>query len=213
MELEGKILGWIRAFLSDRTQQVIVNGEASQCKDVTSGIPQGSVLGPLLFVIFINDLPSQVKSDIFLFADDTKIFRTINSIGDKDTLQNDITTMVKWADTWQLEFHPDKCVSMSINHKGEQPRIYKMKETTLKQVHQEKDIGVIVDDQLKFEKHIYEKINKANSMMGLIRRSFIHMDEDIFKKLFKAPVRPHLEYANSIWYPTKIKDITAIENV
>ena len=211
--IRGEILGWIRAFLSDRTQQVIVNGEASQCKDVTSGIPQGSILGPLLFVIFINDLPSQVKSDIFLFADDTKIFRTINSIGDKDTLQNDITTMVKWADTWQLEFHPDKCVSMSINYKGEQPRIYKMKETTMKQVHQEKDIGVIVDDQLKFEKHIYEKINKANSMMGLIRRSFIHMDEDIFKKLFKALVRPHLEYANSIWYPTKIKDITAIENV
>ena len=211
--IRGEILGWIRAFLSDRTQQVIVNGEASQCKDVTSGIPQGSVLGPLLFVIFINDFPSQVKSDIFLFADDTKIFRTINSIDDKDTLQNDITTMVQWADKWQLEFHPDKCVSMSINYKGEQPRIYKMKETILKQVHQEKDIGVIVDDQLKFESHIYEKINKANSMMGLIRRSFIHMDEDIFKKLFKALVRPHLEYANSIWHPTKIKDITAIENV
>ena len=180
---------------------------------MTSGIPQGSVLGPLLFVIFINDLPTQVKSDLFLFADDTKIFRNIRSEDDRETLQKDINTMLEWANKWQLEFHPDKCVSMSINNKEDQPRMYKMKETTLKLVKQEKDIGVVVDEQLKFESHIYEKINKANSMMGLIRRSFIYMDEDMFKKLFKAIVRPHLEYANSVWHPTKIKDITAIENV
>ena len=88
-----------------------------------------------------------------------------------------------------------------------------MNDTTLKQVSQEKDIGIIVDEQLKFESHVYEKINKANSMMGLICRSFIHMDEDVFKKLFKALVHPHLEYANSVWHPLKIKDITAIENI
>ena len=88
-----------------------------------------------------------------------------------------------------------------------------MKDTKLKQVSQEKDIGVIVDEQLKFESHIYEKINKANSMMGLIHRSFINIDEDMFKKLFKVVVHPHLEYVNSVWHPTKIKDITAIENV
>ena len=211
--IRGEILGWIKAFLSDRTQQVIVNGESSQCKDVTSGIPQGSVLGPLLFIIFINDLPTQVKSDIFLFADDTKVLRTIKSADDQETLQDDINIMLNWANKLQLEFHPDKCVSMSINNKGEQPRTCKMKDTTLKQVKREKDIGVIVDEQLKFESHIYEKINKANSMMGLICRSFIHMDEDMFKKLFKALVCPHLEYANSVWHPTKIKDITAIENV
>ena len=132
---------------------------------------------------------------------------------DRETLLKDINTMLEWTNKWQLEFHPDKCVSMSINNKEDQPRTYKMKETTLKRVKQEKDIGVVVDEQLKFESHIYEKINKANSMIGLIRRSFIYMDEDMFKKLFKAIVRPHLEYANSVWHPTKIKDITAIENV
>ena len=99
---------------------------------MTSGIPQGSILGPLLFVIFINDLPTQVKSDIFLFADDTKIFRNIRSEDDRETLQKDINTMLEWANKWQLEFHPDKCVSMSINNKEDQPRTYKMKETTLK---------------------------------------------------------------------------------
>ena len=130
--IRGEILGWIKAFLSDRTLQVIVNGETSQCKEVTSGIPQGSVLGPLLFVIFINDLPTQVKSDLFLFADDTKIFRNIRSEDDRETLQKDINTMLEWANKWQLEFHLDKCVSMSINNKEDQPRTYKMKETTLK---------------------------------------------------------------------------------
>ena len=84
--MQGEILGWIKAFLSGRTQQVIVNGELSQYKEVTSGIPQGRVIHPLQFVIFINDLPTQVKSDIFLFADDTKIFKTIKSTDERKTL-------------------------------------------------------------------------------------------------------------------------------
>ena len=88
-----------------------------------------------------------------------------------------------------------------------------MDDVILRNVKQEKDIGVIVDDQLKFKDHMYEKIKKANNMMGLIRRSFIHLGEEMFLKLYKALVRPHLEYANVIWHPTKIKDITAIENV
>ena len=91
--IKGEILGWIAAFLSNRTQ-VTVNGESSEHKNVTSGIPQGSVLGPLLFVIFINDLPEQVKSEIFLFTDDTKIFRQINRPDDHSILQEDINNML-----------------------------------------------------------------------------------------------------------------------
>ena len=211
--IKGEIINWIKSFLNSRTQQVVINGESSECKDVTSGIPQGSVLGPLLFVIFINDLPDQVKSDMYLFADDTKVFRRISTKEDKEILQEDINEMLKWADKWQLEFHPDKCVKMSINNKECENRTYKMNDITLKNVKQEKDIGVIVDDQLKFEDHMYEKIKKANNMMGLIRRSFMHLDKEMFLNLYKALVRPHLEYANVIWHPTKMKDITAIENV
>ena len=130
--IKGEILGWITAFLSNRTQQVTVNGESSEFKKVTSGIPQGSVLGPLLFVIFINDLPEQVNSECYLFADDTKIFREIEGSDDHTILQNDINTMLDWADKWQLQFHPDKCVSMSINSKTNQNEPYEMHTTELK---------------------------------------------------------------------------------
>ena len=90
---------------------------------------------------------------------------------------------------------------------------YKMETTELRQVRQEKDIGVIVDDELKFENHMQEKVKKANNIVGLIRRTFVHLDEGTFSKLFKALVRPHLEYTYTTWYPTKMKDIFAIENV
>ena len=96
--IKGEILGWIQAFLSDRTQQVIVNGKSSEWKRVTSGIPQGNVLGPLLFVTYINDLPEQVRSDMFLFADDTKIFQQIKGNDDHVKLQEDINTMLSWAE-------------------------------------------------------------------------------------------------------------------
>ena len=121
--------------------------------------------------------------------------------------------MLDWLNKWQLEFHPDKCVSMSINRKMNYNEAYKMETTELRQVRQEKDIGVNKDNQLKFENHMQEKVKKANNIMGLIRRTFVQLDEVSFSKLFKALVRPHLEYANSAWYLTKMKHIIAIENV
>ena len=98
--IKGDIINWIKSFLNSRIQQVVINGESSECKDVTSGIPQGSLLGPLLFVIFINDLPHQVKSNMYLFVDDTKVFRRISTKKDEEILQKDINEMLKWADKW-----------------------------------------------------------------------------------------------------------------
>ena len=160
--IKGEILGWITAFLSNRIKQVIINGESSEYKNVTSGIPQGSLLGHLLFVIFINDLPEQVKLEIFLFIDDTKIFRQINGPDDHSMLQ-DINNMLDWANKWQLKFHPDKCVSMSINRKMNYNEAYKMEITELRQVKQEKDIEVIVDDQLKFENTCRKKSRRQTT--------------------------------------------------
>ena len=101
------IVGWITSFLEDRKQKVVVNGEESDWANVTSGIPQGSVLGPLLFVLYINDLPDQVDSDAYLFADDTKIFRIIKTQNDRQILQEDLNKMESWSDKWLLKFHPE----------------------------------------------------------------------------------------------------------
>ena len=120
-------------FSGCRTQQVVVNGESSQYKKVTRVISQGSGLGPFLFVIFMSDLPQKGKSHIFLFVDGSKIFRNIKEPDDQGILYDDVDTMIKWADYWQLEFDSDRCVTKSINKEGS-IRTYGMNEVELKQV-------------------------------------------------------------------------------
>ena len=111
--ITNPILNWIQDFLTRRYQQVSINRETLNRKEVTSGIPQSSVLGPILFVIYINDLPEAVESEAYLFADDTKIFRVINSLDDQHILQNDLVKLENWSDKWLLKFHPEKCKHMN----------------------------------------------------------------------------------------------------
>ena len=208
---------WFKSFLLDRRQRVVVNGTTSEWKEVTSGVPQGSVLGPLLFVLYINDLPDVIKngSGIYLFADDTKLYKSISSTTDCESLQKDLFEMQKWADMWLLKFHPDKCKVMKLGNKNQTVFQYALTEssTPMNYVTSEKDIGVTIDNKLTFDVHIAEKVSKANSMMGLIRRSMEYMDKDTFRLLYTALVRPHLEFANAIWSPYLIKHINMIENV
>ena len=210
--INPKAVSWIENFLGNRTQQVIDQGEESSWKPVTSGIPQGSELGPLLFVIFINDLPDCVTSEAYLFADDTKIFRVIANEEDRGELQKDLNRLDIWSKDWLLKFHPQKCKFMTIG-KDEKNTNYTLKDQKLQKVMEEKDIGVTIDDQLEFESHISEKINKANKMFGLLGRSFNCLDIKTFTCLYKTMVRTHLDYASSVWSPYKIKHIEMIENV
>ncbi len=191
-----------------------VEGSLSSWADVTSGIPQGSVLGPLLFVIFINDLPEVVSegTDIYLFSDDAKLYRKITSTNDCNILQHDLGKLQAWSEQWLLKFHPHKCKVLEIGSKKFNFD-YKLGETSLDNTTKEKDIGVTVDHKLCFEYHMQEKINKANSIMGIIRRTFSSLDEVSFKQLYKSMVRPHLEYANPVWSPSLRKNIIALENV
>lgn len=212
--IEDPILSWTNNFLSNRIQQVSVNNELSSWSSVTSGIPQGSVLGPLLFVIFINDLPNLVDSDVYLFADDTKIFNIITDKQDNEQLQTDLNKLSDWSDTWLLKFHPDKCKHMHIGKPGPDPDLrYTLKSKQLEHVKEEKDIGVIIDSELNFDRHISEKVNKANSMFALLRRTFQFLDATSFVPLYKSLVRTHLEFASSVWHPYKAKHLDMIENV
>lgn len=211
--ITGELLYWIKSFLCGRKQCVIVNGEKSEMKDVLSGVPQGSVLGPLLFVIYVNDLVEEIKnSSIFLYADDTKLFKEIKCKEDCEALQEDLQRMEGWSRKWLLKFHPQKCCFMRIGRTKEEIFKYRMEEE-LKEVNSEKDLGVVIDNGLSFDEHLAEKVNKANKIVGIIRRTFLTLDESMFKALYTAMVRPHLEYANQVWCPFKKKDIEIIENV
>ena len=215
--IRGPLLGWIRDFLSDRTQRVVINGECSASDPVVSGVPQGSVLGPLLFVIYINDLPDMLNSPCLMFADDSKVFRTINSDEDMAALQKDLEALEEWSRTWLLRFHPGKCKVISIGestgaHVCGHP--YKLLETNLEHIGEEKDLGVYVDCDLKFESHVAEQVKKASAMLGLIRRSFTSLSANIVLPLFKCFVRHHLENNAVVWGGNLSKrQIDAIEKV
>jgi hypothetical protein len=211
--IAGRVGAWIQDFLANRKQRVVVNGEKSDWANVTSGIPQGSVLGPTLFVIFINDLPETVLSKLYLFADDTKLYSLIRNHEDQLALQQDLSQLNLWSEKWMLRFHPDKCRVLQIGKTRLEKAEYAMAGKKLEYVSTEKDIGVTMEGNLKFRTHINEKINTANKLVGIIRRSFKYLDEAIFRKLFKALVRPHLEYANAVWSPSTRQEINALEAV
>ncbi len=214
--ITGKAHRWIQEFLLGRKQRVIVNGSPSRDEDVTSGVPQGSVLGPTLFLIFINDLPDVVDAAVRIFADDTKIFQAINERTDQLKLQENLQSLEEWAHTWRMRFHPEKCKVMHIGKEIEQFQ-YTMtangNSVPLEYTDTEKDLGVIIDNSLSFEQHCETAINKANRILGVIRRSFKYIDKEVLLSLYKSLVRPHLEYGNTIWNPTLKKVIRSVEAV
>ncbi len=211
------IIKWVESFLSNRKQRVNINGSSSSWQNVLSGVPQGSVLGPLLFVIFINDLPEQVDSLLYLFADDAKMFQNIVGAHSETLLQNDLLKIQQWTESWMLKLNLQKCKHLTIgNAKGRNVNYFlkdKMSYYTLENVDNEKDLGVIMDSKLGFDNHINEKINKANGIIAVIKYNFKYIDAECLLLLYKALVRPHLEYAVRVWAPYKNKHVIALENV
>ena len=177
-----------------------------------SGIPQGSVLGPTLFVIFINDMPNAIKNSCMLFADDAKLYRTIQTKEDASSLQEDIDSLVRWSLNWQLPFNMEKCKIMRIGN-DKNPQTYYMNEQPLDYVKEEKDLGVVVDNRLKFHKHAASAVKQANKVLGLIKHSFTALDDTTLPLLYTSMVRPHLEYGNIIWWPHFKEDMKAVERV
>ena len=213
--IRGDILRWINDYLTERTQVVLVNGAESDISSVISGVPQGTVLGPLLFVIYINDMLDNIVSNGLLFADDTKIFHQISSKEDAMVLQTDLNKLEEWSNMWLLRFNTEKCHVLSL---GKFENImhthrYKIGEHELEHVFDEKDLGVYFDANMSFDDHIAIKIKKANQILGLIRRSFTYLDGKSFVRLYTALVRPHLEYAQSVWSPHSRKQQDLIEKV
>ena len=210
--IDGKILRWIEAFLIGRQQRVIVGDKLSGWTPVPSGVPQGSVLAPLLFILYINDLPSILNCGIKIFADDSKLYRSVCHQGDALALQKDLDTTTRWADEWQLSFNATKCKVLHVGHQNRH-NIYTLKGIMMEEVTVEKDLGIHIDMDLKFRKQAAAAVAKASQVMAVIRRSFQILDKSTLPVLYKTLVRPHLEYGNIIWGPFNRADQQLVERV
>ena len=205
-------MNWSESFLCGRKQRVVVNGAESSWANVLSGVPQGSALGPLYFIIFINDMPEVVHNMIALFADDAKLFSSITNVSDHEHLKQDLIQLQNWAEKWQLKFNEKKCKVMHLGRLN--PGFgYDMAGIVLEETTEEKDLGVMIDHELKFDIHIDRQVNKANQQLGLIRRSFDALDEETFTMLYKSLVRTHLEYCNAVTFPIYDRQAQLLESV
>ena len=207
-----EIVGWVTQWLTGRTQRVILNGSKSGWRPVTSGVPQGSVLGPLLFLIYINDIDEGLHGVVSKFADDTKLGGIANTEEQGKLLQNDINKLKGWSEKWQMGFNADKCKVIRFGNKNPEWN-YNLNGESLEWVEEEKDLGVLVHKSLKNSGQAQEAAKRANRMLGMIFRNFRSRKLDIILPLYTALVRPHLEYGVQFWNPHLKRDIIAIERV
>ena len=202
----GNHLRWIEAFLSSRSQVVVVDGEESEVASVTSGVPQGSVLGPALFLVYINDLPEKLYCTPRLFADDALLYRVIESAADCDLVQRDLQTLEKWERDWSMEFAEDKCKVLRVTRKWKQNQIikpYKIHNYVLESVNSAEYLGVTLDSKLSFWEHIHGITKKANNTRQFLQRTLSRCDRNTKSHCYKTYVRPILEYGSCAWDPHK----------
>ena len=209
--IRGKVLRWITNFLSHRRQKVVLHNGNSSWENVISCVPQGSILGPILFLLYVNDIPSVVSSTAKMFADDTKLYCPIRTIDDCQQLQSDLNNLAVWSSKWLLKFNETKCVVLRI--KQSLDFIYSLNGFPLREVPHQKDLGVIVSNNLLPHEHIQSIIKKSNQRIGLIRRCFTDITLNKVDILFNSLIRPILEYGSPAWAPWYSKDIVNLEKV
>ena len=216
--IDGQLLCWLREFLSERQQRVVLGEPVSEWESVRSGVPQGSVLGPILFIIFINDLPARLLNDCKLFADDCKIMSGIRSCEDQARLQSDINSVNDWCSDWLMELNIFKCRVMHLgrNNPGYEYAIWcnaSQKLCPLEVTTRERDLGVIITPDMKWHEQTCAVASKANQVLGILRNAFTSRDPALWKRLYTIYVRPHLEFAVAAWNPQSKGCIGRLERV
>ena len=193
----------INAFLCYRQQRVVVNGVKSDWAPVVSGVPQGTVLGPLLFSLYINDITADKKSEIRLFADDCVCYREIKDKEDTLKLQRDIDRLANWARKWGMRFQPVICNMMQLTrkHLNKIQASYTLEIAVLENVDNIKYLGVTIKNDLKWNSRISNICTKAYITLGFLKRTLFSCPQNVKEAAYKGMVRPILEYGSSVWDP------------
>ena len=213
----GKLFNWFKDYLSDRKQSVIHEGFKSNTKLITAGVPQGSVLGPFLFLLFINDISTIVSSNIKLFADDTSLYAVSennDNITTANQLNEDLTSIANWASQWQILFNPSKTVNVNFTRKQNNPSppIHFNNQQVLHQpLH--KHLGLTLNAKGNWNDHISTIYEKASARLNILRLLKYKLDRNSLKKLYISYVRPILEYANTVWDNCSIAESNLLESV
>ena len=191
----------------------MVDGRSSAPAPVTSGVPQGSVLGPILFLIYIHDLPDSVKSHVRLFADDTIIYNHIKVKKDQLQLKSDLQKLEAWEGKWLMEFHPGKCQVINFTRSPKLIHKYTLHDHQLDAVSSAKYLGLTLSKDMTWKTHVSQVITKANRSLGFLIRNLQIRSPDIKEKAYFGLVRPQVEYASSVWDPYHKNQVHSIEMV
>ena len=213
--ISNDILNWLRAFLTGRRQQVVVNGQFSSWLPVTSGVPQGSVLGPLLFLLYINDISSVVAhSKVKLFADDVTIYKEISSSSDAALLQVDLSSIAQWAKKWLLNLNPLKCDSTVISNKRSPPLPpYHLDSSAISHHPVVRYLGVLVDSKLNCNEHCKCVSAKASKLLNFLCHCLYNSSISIKSIAYKCIVLPVLEYACPVWHLYSNTIVNLLESI
>ena len=203
--IKGNLLKFLQSFLSNRVQRVVLNGQCSEWKNISAGVPQGSILGPLLFLIYINDLPDGLQSDVKMFADDTCLFSVIKDKNDSaNDLNADLEKISNWAFQWKMSFNPDPSkqaseLLFSRKRNNEHHPNLMFNGTSVNKVSKEKHLGVIMDNKLSFTDHIKHAIGKSIKGLNVIRKLNQYLPRKTLLTIYKTFIRPHLDYGDVIY--------------
>ena len=213
--VSGQLLFLIQSFLKDRKQRTVLNGQSSNWGDISAGVPPGSILGPLFFLVYINDLAVGLKCDVKLLADDTSLFTVVeDSKTAANDMNHDLDLISQWAHTWRMSFNPDpqkQAVELTFSKKKieiDHPVIL-FSNINVKKVVEHKHLGIILDSKLSFSAHIKSAISKTRKGIGLLKYLSKYLPRQTLNELYKLYVRPYLDYGDVIYHiPAKVCDLS-----